>query len=595
MLAIVQALKAFRYYIYGRHFNLYTDHKALTFLFTAKDPSYMLLNWMEELLSYQFTIHHRPGVGMILPDALSRLYADHRKRMEEPAGEGEEQPVMTSCSVAAVHIEGRCNVCKQRVPKRCDKNLCKVHCIGCVAHPTIASPSLVDDDAERVIGHVAQLDPIGPERVNSMHDEFVKYVLEKKEPVTEVEKRELVERYHHASHQGTEQLFITLFRKGWYWREMKKMCATIAQGCQRCLQYSVVRKGYHPLTPITASLPFDHIAMDLGQVITTSAAGSNFFLVVTDVCTRFTILRALPNKAALTVARELYKIVADFGLPKVIQSDNGAEFVNTVIREMKEQLGFQHRTISAYHPQANGAAEVNVGMAKRMLKKFTHGDLSCWCLYLPAVQLSMNVRVTKRHHSTPFSLIFNRPANIYEDYSGTKSKPLTIDEMIRRNDLMTHLLFPAIGAATDSHNSQLVEDFKISHRILADGYPKGALVMKVVDIGGSKMEPSYEGPFKVLEKTSKGTYYLLDQTDALYPRPVPPSHLKLVSVPDYCLEDDTHYEVERIISHRGPTSKREYLVKWKHFPSSQNQWVAAQDFDAPQIIAHYWKQRRVKG
>src|SRR3989338_6829389 len=223
--------------------------------------------------------------------------------------------------------------------------------------------------------------------------------------------------------------------------------------------------------------------MDLGQVITTSAAGSNFFLVVTDVCTRFTIVRALPNKAVLTVARELYKIVADFGLPKVIQSDNGAEFVNTVIREMKEQLGFQHRTISAYHPQANGAAEVNVGMAKRMLKKFTHGDLSCWCLYLPAVQLSMNVRVTKRHHSTPFSLIFNRPANIYEDYSGTESKPLTIDEMIRRNDLMTHLLFPAIGAATDSHKNQLVEDFKISHRILADGYPKGALVMKVVDIG----------------------------------------------------------------------------------------------------------------
>jgi hypothetical protein len=45
--AVVFALAKFRYYIWGSHFTLYTDNKALTFLFTQKHVNTMLNNWLD--------------------------------------------------------------------------------------------------------------------------------------------------------------------------------------------------------------------------------------------------------------------------------------------------------------------------------------------------------------------------------------------------------------------------------------------------------------------------------------------------------------------------------------------------------------------
>ena len=49
---------------------------ALTYLFTQKHINYMLLNWIDVLFDYDFTVVHRPGIHMILPDALSRIYQE---------------------------------------------------------------------------------------------------------------------------------------------------------------------------------------------------------------------------------------------------------------------------------------------------------------------------------------------------------------------------------------------------------------------------------------------------------------------------------------------------------------------------------------
>ena len=74
LLVIVFALKKFHYYIWGRSFSLYTDHRALTYLFLETNLSPIMYNWLDVILSYDFTIIHRPGDLNVLPDALSRLY-----------------------------------------------------------------------------------------------------------------------------------------------------------------------------------------------------------------------------------------------------------------------------------------------------------------------------------------------------------------------------------------------------------------------------------------------------------------------------------------------------------------------------------------
>ncbi|KAH9263152.1 hypothetical protein BASA83_013501 [Batrachochytrium salamandrivorans] len=50
LLAIVFALGKFHYYIWGSHFDLFTDHRALTFIFSQKNLNPMIINWLEILL-----------------------------------------------------------------------------------------------------------------------------------------------------------------------------------------------------------------------------------------------------------------------------------------------------------------------------------------------------------------------------------------------------------------------------------------------------------------------------------------------------------------------------------------------------------------
>lgn len=61
LLAMVEAIKAFRVYLYGRFFISITDHKALCYLFNTRDCGSRLFRQKLELLDYNFKILYRPG------------------------------------------------------------------------------------------------------------------------------------------------------------------------------------------------------------------------------------------------------------------------------------------------------------------------------------------------------------------------------------------------------------------------------------------------------------------------------------------------------------------------------------------------------
>ena len=104
----------------------------------------------------------------------------------------------------------------------------------------------------------------------------------------------------------------------------------------------------------------------------------------------------------------------------------------------------------------------------------------------------------------------------------------------------------------------------------------------------STLQPYYEGPFKVLKRTSGGSYVLQDATGALLPRNAAPSQLKIIShAPD---DKQASFEVDAILDHRGTVNyDRSYLVKWKH--DHPHTWIPEQDFNDLDCISSYWKRR----
>lgn len=84
LLAIIWATKHFRPYLYGRKFDIVTDHKPLLWLYQLKEPGSKLTRWRLRLQEYDFDIKHKNGQLNANADALSRLKLNALTTAEEP-------------------------------------------------------------------------------------------------------------------------------------------------------------------------------------------------------------------------------------------------------------------------------------------------------------------------------------------------------------------------------------------------------------------------------------------------------------------------------------------------------------------------------
>ena len=72
MLALVEFVDYFRYYLLGKKFQVRTDHHTLRWLKSFKEPQGQVARWLERLQEYEMEVVHRPGKEHTNADAMSR-------------------------------------------------------------------------------------------------------------------------------------------------------------------------------------------------------------------------------------------------------------------------------------------------------------------------------------------------------------------------------------------------------------------------------------------------------------------------------------------------------------------------------------------
>ena len=100
LLAVVEGVRHFHHYLYGRRFLVRSDHGALQWLLNFKNPEGQLARWIELLDTYDFTIQHRPGHKHTNADALSRRPCrdcKHCERLEKKELCKEPEPGECRC------------------------------------------------------------------------------------------------------------------------------------------------------------------------------------------------------------------------------------------------------------------------------------------------------------------------------------------------------------------------------------------------------------------------------------------------------------------------------------------------------------------
>ncbi|MEZ0208583.1 MAG: RNase H-like domain-containing protein, partial [Candidatus Paceibacterota bacterium] len=281
---------------------------------------------------------------------------------------------------------------------------------------------------------------------------FISESLDKELP-TEEERQYLLKKVHDV-HSGATSMFRRLLdAEGVYWPSMLQDCKQLVQTCPECQMFATKHNGYQPLKSVPAYRPFDAISIDYFGPMPTTPRGSSYVLVCVDDCSGFIVLRAIPDKSAIESARALWNVYADFGVPMKIRSDRGTEFVNTLVRQIHSLLGVNHRVTAPYHPNANGKAESAVKLAKSALTRLAHEDWYNWDTFLATVQMGLNQRIPQRTGTAPFALMFARPFNSFQDYSGRDAPVMSPEEWTRHLDDFHVKVLGGLKLRTDEHDA----------------------------------------------------------------------------------------------------------------------------------------------
>ena len=528
LLAVVFALQSFRDYLYGNRFTLYTDHKSLVYMLMKPHENRMLHDWTDILLSHNFVVAHLPGLDNIVADDLSRMFD------EFPDAKKEKGTRMIS---SIDHI-------------------------------------ILEEEITSTTPHI-------------LMKEFVKERLGKCEVEDENEKRTLLSKHHNLGHRGIQSLMQDIWKAGYWWKEIRADCIKEVASCVPCIKYMAGKRQFHPLQSLQAKYPMEHISIDNATLGVTSDEGHSHILIVVDNCTKFIKLYALKSEKAEEVAVKLWDFISTFGVPKIIQSDNGTSFVNEVITQLSITAKFDHRTISPYNPRSNGIAERHVGIIKQNIVKLLEGRDVKWHLYLNVVQLAHNMKVSSTINTTPLELLFAKPLVQFDNYVESESDIMNENERKKDIELMLKVVYPELNIAVEEvvkkNNKKKDKKYKATNKSIE----AGTKVYIWDNKREKKTEPLWVGPYIVMKRLNQGmggSYILRDAAGEELDRPVPRDQIKIV--PDEVEDEGDDYEVEQILNHREVNGKTEYLIKWKGY--MEETWEPEKNLHDDDTKKRYW-------
>ncbi len=174
--------------------------------------------------------------------------------------------------------------------------------------------------------------------------------------------------------------------------------------CVKYAQYKGVPSGPAPIQQYPPpSCPFDCVSMDLLQ-LPSSYQGSKYVVVMVDMFSRCVILAPIKEK---TVAHAVVtKLICEHTAPRLLLSDNGAEFRNEVLAEICTQFGITQAFTVAYHPASNGLVERTNRKILEILRPIVGKFIGTWEDWLPQVAATINASVCESTGQTPHFIVY---------------------------------------------------------------------------------------------------------------------------------------------------------------------------------------------
>ncbi|XP_064389549.1 uncharacterized protein LOC135337548 [Halichondria panicea] len=325
--------------------------------------------------------------------------------------------------------------------------------------------------------------------------------------------RQLVLRLAHdvptAGHLGVTKTRNRVLQR-YYWpgvfKEVTEYCTT----CEVCQRSRGRRPARAPLVSMPLiQKPFSRIAMDIVGPLPRTQRGNRYILTICDYATRYPEAIPLPSVEATRVARELLLLFTRVGVPEEVLSDQGTNFMSSLLDEMYQALQITRIRTTPYHPQTDGLVERFNATLKSMLRKFTSRNQKDWDEYLPYLLFSYREVPQESTGFSPFELLYRHRVRgpldvIREGWTEERSPEFpVIAHVVQMRDRLEEMM--EIVQETTSKAQQKQK------RYYDKGTKKrelkaGDQVLVLLPKDENKLKLEWVGPYKVLRAVTPVDY-----------------------------------------------------------------------------------------
>ncbi len=317
-----------------------------------------------------------------------------------------------------------------------------------------------------------------------------------------------------SGHLGIKKTYHRILRH-FFWPRMKADVAKFCRTCTTC-QFSgkpnqVIPRA--PLVPIPVmGEPFEHVIVDCVGPLPKSKSGNQYLLTIMCTATRFPEAIPLRKITAPVISSALVKFFSMFGLPKIVQSDQGTNFLSKIFTQVLKTLNISHRISSAYHPESQGSLERFHQTMKAMLRRYCMDTGKDWDEGIPLVLFAAREAVQDSLGFSPADLVFGHTVrgplkmlkeNILDHESSVKTTVLDYVSKFRDR------LHKACTMARDSLlHAQVTMKSKYDRKTVQRHFKEGDQVLVLLPVLGSALSARFSGPYEVLRKMSDTDYVI---------------------------------------------------------------------------------------
>ncbi|OWZ07023.1 hypothetical protein PHMEG_00020639 [Phytophthora megakarya] len=527
---IVWATRKFRCYLDRREFDLYTDQKALAWVFDEKNrtSNAKLARWAMELSQLRFKVFHKPGTSMGHVDGLSRLHAETINAVTmadllndaDPGGDSSDEVGGTDTRVPAE--EGTVRETRS-VPAEGTTRNNDLERRGSteVGGGSARSPRPPQDPGQQLM--VSPVDLFGLQQERFVEEQkrtpwimaMLAYLKDGAlaldpqlrtrtllmAPSYEVKNGVLMRKVHLKARAGPassiEVPVIPL-----------PFISTVLHHCHTDM----------PAAHVGVTKTLDKVrkaCMDAIGPLVTTPRGNKFILVFADYLTRWVEAFAIEALDTVTFVETMVnEVISRHGVPERLLSDQGSNFISELARSFYETLGIKKLFGAAYHPQTQGFVERFNGTLIGMLKMFVNDAQTDWDLYLPRVLFAYRTSYHEALKDSPFFSLYGRDPVLPLDlaFLNTDSKWKSNEVAVYRRRLYLSLrdtkrmverqLLKAQGRHALRLGDQVEAKFSVGDPVWVYQYFRARRGERAT----KKLAFSWHGPYRIVSAVGENTY-----------------------------------------------------------------------------------------